>query len=170
MRRLWHFHKGTVLGTITLLKIGVECPCTDRNKLMGASSGSDFLTFCGIMDRLGLTISCVPVRVGELEVPMKFELWRVNLAVATAVLTSRGVELSMPVRLTSLGVRKMPATLRAVSVTISFGSTVWRASKLSHITCTSSVTSWSIRQISPWMIFGTNRFFGNFCVDFPLVV
>ena len=153
-----------------MLKMGVECPCTTENRLIEVLSGSVFLSSCATMDRPELTISCVPVRVGELEVPMKFELWRVNLAVATAVLTSRGVELSMPVRLTSLGVRKMPATLRAVSVTISFGSTVWSASKLSHITCTSSVTSWSIRQISPWMIFGANRFFGNFCVDFPLVV
>ena len=40
----------------------------------------------------GLTISCVPVCVVESEVRMKFGLWRVNLAVITEVLTSRGVE------------------------------------------------------------------------------
>ena len=101
---------------------------------------------------------------------MKFGLWRINLAVAKAVLTSRGVEPYLPVRLTSLGVRKMCAPLRAASVAISFGSTIWQAPKVSWIPGTSSVTSWSIGWIAPWMIFGKNRFFNNFCGQFPLVV
>ena len=91
---------------------------------MEVSNGLAFLTFCGTMDRLGLTISYVPVRIGESEVPMKFGIWRFNLAVATAVLTFRGVATSLPVHLTSLGVRKMGTPLPAASVTISFGSTV----------------------------------------------
>ena len=59
---------------------------------MEASSGSEFLASCGMMDRLGMTISCVPVRVGESEVLIKFRLWIFNLSVATEVLTSRGVD------------------------------------------------------------------------------
>ena len=137
---------------------------------MVASSGSVFLAFCGMMDRLGLTISWFPVCVGESGVPMKFGFWRVNLTVATAVLTSCGLDPSLSVRLTSLRVQKMLAPLYAVSVTISFGNTVWREPKVSRIPGTSSVTSWSIGRITPWMIFGTNRFFDNFCEHFPLVV
>ena len=73
---------------------------------MGASSGSEFLALVAMMDRLGLIISWFPFRVGELEVLLKIGLGGVNLAVATAVLTSRGMEPSLPVRLTSLRVRK----------------------------------------------------------------
>ena len=79
---------------------------------------------------------------------MKFGIWRVNLAVATAVLTYRGVDPSLHVRLTSLGVQKMRAPLRAASVTIFFGSTVWRAPEVSRIPGTSYVTSWSIERIT----------------------
>ena len=122
------------------------------------------------MDLLGLTIYCVPVRVEELEVLLKFLIRGVNLAVATAVLTSHGVEPSLPVRLTYLGVRKMRVPLRAASVTISFRSTVCRVSKVFHIYGSSSMTSWSIGRIAPGMIFGTNRFFNNFCGNFTLVV
>ena len=57
--------------------------------------------------------------------------------------------------------------LCAASVTISFGSTVWCVRKVSRIFGTFYVTRWAIRQIAPWMIFGTNRFFNNFCGNFP---
>ena len=137
---------------------------------MEVSSGSALLSSSGMMDRFGLKISCVPVRVGELEVFMEFLICRVNLAVAAEVFMSRGVEPSLPFRLTSLGFRKMRAPLRAASVTISFGGTIWRAPKVSWIPGTSSVTSWSIGRIALWVIFGTNRFFNNFCGVFPLVV
>ena len=153
---------GNILRLITLLKMGVGYPCTAGNRLMEASSGSKFLASRRTMDRLGLTIYCVPVRVEESEVLMQFGLWRVNLAVATEVLTSCSMDPPLPVRLTYLGVRKMRAPLRAASVMIYFWSTVWRAPKVSWITGTSSVTSWSIRRIAPWMIFGMNRFFNNF--------
>ena len=123
-----------------------------------------------MMDRLGLKISWFPVCFRESDVSIKFGLWRVNLAVATAVLTSRDRELSLPVQFTSLGVREMRAPLCAATVTISFWSTIWRAPKISWIPGTSTVTSWSIGQIASWMIFGTNRFFNNFCANFPLVV
>ena len=97
-------------------------------------------------------------------------IWIVNLAVTTVVLTSRGVEPSLPVQITSFGVRKMCAPLYAASVTISFRSTVWHAPKFSRIPSTYSLTSWSIGRIAPWMIFGTNRYFNNFCGKVPLVV
>ena len=161
---------GDFLGPITLLKMGVGCPCLAGNRIMEGSSGSAFLASCVMMDRLGLTISCVPVCVGDSEVLLKVGLLIVNLAVDTAVLTSCGVELSLPIQIISLGVRKMHAPLRAVSVTISFRSTVLHTPKVSRIYGTYSVTSWSIGQIAPWMIFGTNQFFNNFCEIFLLVV
>ena len=161
---------GTVLGPITLLKIGVGCPCTAGNWLIEASSGSAFLASSGMMDRLGMKIYCVPVRVGELEVLMKFGLYRVILAINTAVFTPRGVEPSLSVLLTSLGVQKMCAPLRTASATISFGSIIWYAPKVSRIPFTSSMMIWSIGQIVHWMISGKNRFFNHFCGKLPLVV
>ena len=85
----------TVLGPITLLKTGVGFPCTDENRLMGASSGWSFLPLYTMMDRLGLTISWFLVPVGDSEVLMKSGLWRFNLAVAAAVLTSCGEDPSI---------------------------------------------------------------------------
>ena len=43
-------------------------------------------------------------------------------------------------------------------------------SKVSQIPDTSSVTSWSIGRIAPWMIFGISRLMNNFCRYFPLLV
>ena len=94
---------------------------------MGAPSGLAFLRLCGMMDHLGMKISSVQVRVEDLDVLMKFGIWRVNLEVATAVLMSCDMEPSLPVRITSIGVRKIHAPLRAASLTISSGSTVWSA-------------------------------------------
>ena len=106
----------TVLGPITFLKIDVGCPCTSKIWLMGALSGPAFLASVAVMDCLGLTISWFPVRVGESEVLLKLGIGGVNLAVAMAVLIYCGVEPSLPVQLTSLGVCKMCAPLRAASI------------------------------------------------------
>ena len=122
------------------------------------------------MDRLGLTILWFPFRIVELEVLLNLGLGGINLAVAMAVLTSCGMEMSLPVHLTSLGVRKMCAPLRDASATISFGSTVWRAPKVYWIPGRSSVTIWSTGRIAAEMVFGTNELINNFCVNFLLVV
>ena len=137
---------------------------------MGAPSGSAFLASVTIMDRLGMTISWFPFHVGELEVLLKLGLGGFNLSVATVVLTSHGMEFSLPLRITSLGVQKMRAPLRVVSVSISFGSTVWHTPKVSRITGTSYVKSWSIIRIASWIIFGTNQLLNNFYGKFLLVV
>ena len=73
---------------------------------MGASSGSDSPALFVMMDSLGLIISCVPVRAGEMELGLKLGLGGFNLSDATAVLESFGMEISLPVRLTFPGVRK----------------------------------------------------------------
>ena len=98
---------------------------------MGVSTGSAFLPSGTIMDRLVLTISLLPVCVEDLEVPLKLGLWRVNLEVATTVLVSCGVEPSLPMQLTFLGVWKMRTLLRAASVMISFESTACITPKVS---------------------------------------
>ena len=70
---------GTVSTPITLLKRDVECQFTAENTLMGASSGLAFLALFSIMDRLGLIISCVPVRAEEMELGLKLGLGGFNL-------------------------------------------------------------------------------------------
>ena len=70
---------GTVLRSITLLKMGIGCPCSRENRLMEVLNGWAFLNFRP-MDPLILTISCVPVCGGETEVLLKIGLeestWR----------------------------------------------------------------------------------------------
>ena len=109
-------------------------------------------------------ISCAPVRIGESEVLLKIWLGGVNLAVATALLTSGGVELSLPIRLISLRVwkcaRHCAPRLRRYNLGAPFGAQV------SQIPVASSVISWSIGRIEPGMIFGTNWFLNNFCGNF----
>ena len=109
----------------------VECPFTVENSLMGASSGSELLAFFAMMDRLGLIIYGVPDRDGEMETLLDLWFRGFNLMVDTAELKIRGVEPSLPVRLTLLGVQKMLAPLRAASATLAFRSTVWRKPKIS---------------------------------------
>ena len=121
----------TVLGPITLLKMDVECPCTVENPVMGALNGSAFHALVVMMDRLGLKIYSAPVLVGEMEVLLKLGIGGFNLVLDTEVLTSCCVETSLPVQITFLGFRKMQAPLRAASMTVSFGSTVWRNPKVS---------------------------------------
>ena len=148
----------------------VECLFMAKNPLMGASSGSAFLILFAMMDRLGLIIACVPVRAGEMVVLLNLGLGGFNLVVATAELKSCGMDPSLPVQLTLPGVWKMRAPLCAASVTLAFGSTVWCEPKISLIPVTSSVTSWLIGLMAPWMISGTNRLLNKFYVKFPLVV
>ena len=86
------FSLGTVSTPITLLKRDVEYPFTAEIPLIGASSGSEFLALIAMMDRLGLIIYCVSVCAGDMELGLELGLGRFNLTVATAVLTSCGVE------------------------------------------------------------------------------
>ena len=114
--------------------MGVECSFMAENPLMGRSSGSAFLAFFAVMDRLGLIISCVPVFTGEMEVMSELGIGVFNLTVTTTVLMSRDVESSLPVRLIFLGFRKMCAPLRAplhaASVTLAFGRNIWHKPRI----------------------------------------
>ena len=96
----------TVSKPITLLKKDVECQFTAKDPSMGASSGSAFLAFFAILEWFGLINSCFPVHAGEMELGLYPGLGGFNLKFVSAELTSRGVELSLPVRLTFLGVQK----------------------------------------------------------------
>ena len=91
---------------------------------MGASSGSALLALFAMMYRLGLKISCVPVRAGEMKLGLELGLGVFNLTFASVELTSGGVETSLPVRLTFLGFRKTRPQQRATSMTLASGSTV----------------------------------------------
>ena len=74
---------------------------------MGALSGSSLFALFAMTDRLGLLISCAPVRPWDMEVLLEIGLGGFNLTVATTELMSRGVEPSLPVRLTVPGVWKI---------------------------------------------------------------
>ena len=73
---------------------------------------------------------------------LKILIGGVNLAAATGMLTSGGVEPFLTFQLTSLVVHEMRGPLCALSVTISFYSTVWCASKVSPIPATFFVVRW----------------------------
>ena len=107
---------------------------------MGVLSGSAFLALLAMMDRLGLILSCVQVRTGDMELGLELGLDGFNLAVATADLTSCGVNPSLPVQLTFPGVQKMCMPLRAASMTLTFRITVKPALKVSRICGGSSRT------------------------------
>ena len=83
--------QGTVSTPITLLKRDVDFPFTAENPLMGSSSGLAFLALLVITDRLGLEISCAPVRAGKMELGLELGLEVFNLAFASAELTSHGM-------------------------------------------------------------------------------
>ena len=129
-----------------------------------------FLASIAMMDRLGLIISCVPVCAGYMELGLELGFGGFNPMFSTAELTSRGVEPFLPLRLTFLVVRKMRAPLRATSVTLAFGSTVWREPKISQILDGSSVTSCSSGRIAAGAVIGTNRLINNVCVKSQLIV
>ena len=67
-----------------------------------------------MIDRLGLIISCFPVRAGEMELSLELGLRGFNLEVATLELRSCGLKPSLPMQFTVLVVWKMCAPLRRV--------------------------------------------------------
>ena len=75
-----------------------------------------------------------------MELGLELGLVVFNMVVDTAELASCGVEPSLPVRLTFLGVRKMHVPLRTASVTLAFGIPVWRDPNISCICGVSSGT------------------------------
>ena len=85
---------------------------------MGVSSGLEFFALFAMMNRLGLIISCVPVRARDMEVLLELVIRGFKMAVTTEELTSCDVDLYLPVRRT------------AASVTLAFGSTVWNEPKI----------------------------------------
>ena len=157
------------LKPTNLLKLGLGPLFLSKNPLMEVLSFWALLIHWWPAGTIGLKIYCAPVCIGESEVILKIWIGGFNLAVSTAVVTSRGMEPPLPVWLTSIGFRKMRTSLHAASTTISFESTVWCASKVYRIPGKYSVISWSIGKIAPGMIFGMNQLLNNF-LKFPLVV
>ena len=76
------------------MKRDVESPFTD----------SAFLTLISMMNHLGLEISCVPVRAGEMEFGLELVIGRLDLVFTSVELMSHGVEPFLPAQLTLLGV------------------------------------------------------------------
>ena len=150
----------TFLGTdstpIAFLKKDVECPFAAKDPSTGVSRGSEFLAHFAILERLGLITFCVPVRAGDIELGLEPRLGGFNLDFVSADLMSRGVDPSLPLRHTFLGVRKMRAQLRATSMMLAFGSTVWCGLRISYITTALAVTGRLFRLITNGTMFGTN--------------
>ena len=124
--------------------------------------------FCG-PGWLGLRISWFPKRAVDTELGLEPGLGELNLEFSSD-LTSRGVERSLPVRLTFPGIRKMCAPVHAASVMLAFRSTVWSGLRISCAPTRLAVKSGLIGPMTTGMIFGTNRLINNLCVNFPLVV
>ena len=122
------------------------------------------------MDPLGLIISWLPFVIREPVVLPPIQTGEVNLVYPMSVFLSHGLVLSMPFRLTSVGVRKTCAALRAVSVTIYFKRIVWRACKVSPLPAASSAIVWSTSGIVTGMISGMSWLINNLRGDFLLVV
>ena len=145
----------TASKTITLLKLDVEWPFMAKDPSMGASNGSEFLPLFAILGWLGLITSWLPKPARETELGLEPGLGKINLDFSSE-LTYHGVELSLAVRLTFPGVRKMRAQLHAASVTLAFWSIVWCGFKISCTPTISAVTSGLIGPMTTGMIFGTN--------------
>ena len=85
------------------------------------------LTSIETVGNFGIPIYWLPVLIGEMVVPAPIRTGEFNLGGVMEVYTSRGVVLSLPIWLTSLGVRKTRAPLHAASVTITFKVGGWHA-------------------------------------------
>ena len=137
---------------------------------MGASNSLTFVPLFTILRWLGLITSWLLKCAVEMKLGLETGIGELNLEFSLE-LTSRGVESSLPVRLTFPGVtRKMRAQLRTASVTLTFGRIVRSGLKMSCTPTTLAVTSRLIGPMTTGMIFGTNRLINNFWVNFPLVV
>ena len=161
---------GTASKPINPPNKDVEWPFTAKDSSIGVLNGSAFLPLFAIMGRLGLITSWFPKRNGEVELRLEPGLGEFKLDFVLADLTSYGVDPPLTVQLTFSRVWKMRAQLRATSVMLAFGSTVWHRFKISCTPTTSTVMSGLISLMMTGMIFGTNRLINNFCVNLPLVV
>ena len=112
---LWDSH-----CLITLLKMGVDPPFLAKFTLLEVLNIWVFLTSTEPVDPFGLTISWLPVLVGETVVPPPIITGEFILGDLVEGLQPCGVVPSLPILLTSPGARKMRALLRASSVMITF--------------------------------------------------
>ena len=137
---------------------------------MGVSNGSVFLPLFAILGGIGLITSWFPKRAGETELELETGIGELNLEFSSELMY-RGVASSLLSPLTFLGfLLKMRVQLRATSVMLALGRTVWRGLKISCMPITSTVMSGLIGPMMTGMIFGTNRLINSFSLNFQLVV
>ena len=108
---LWDSH-----CLITLLKMGVDPPFLAKFTLLEVLNIWVFLTSTEPVGPCGLTISWLPVLVGETMVPPPTRTGEFILGDLTEVLQSLNVVLSLPVLLTPPGFQRTRALLRTASV------------------------------------------------------
>ena len=118
---LWEIYR-----PITLLKVGVGSPFLVKFPLMEVWNIWAFLTSTGPVGPFGMTISWIPVLVGDAVVPPQIRTGELNLWKLMEVFLYRGMVPSLPILITSTGDRKTRALLRAASRTITFEVGVWR--------------------------------------------
>ena len=112
------------LQPITLLEMSLIPQSSSKNPSIEVLIFSEFLIHWVLKVPIGLIISWFLFWIEELVVLWQIWIGEVNLAADTTLFPSHGVVTSLPVLLTSLGVQKICAPLRTVSVTISFDKTV----------------------------------------------
>ena len=119
---------------------------------------------------LGLTISCLLIRIGGAEIPVPVRTLVVALGDTPTVFIPIGIDLLATFQFTTRGSSKTRAVLDATTVTISSNITERTACKAPPHVKTPSVFAWWTGGTTPWMIDGISLFTNNLCGEFLLVV
>ena len=122
------------------------------NILREASNGTAFLSLLAILGWIGLKISWLPIRVGEMDVATNVGIWQLNLDLVLEEEAPLVVARSLSVPIMFPVVRKMSAQGRAASVTFACRRTVSRGLKLSCATSTLAATGGVMGQTVAWMV------------------
>ena len=136
---------------------------------MKVSNGWSFLTYWGMMDRLGLSISCLHMIFGETEGPAPIQTGVVNLGGVLMVFPYHGIVLSVSLHFTTVWSFKSHASMYATLVTISFKIIVRHACKVPPLAATPSSVIWLISGMTTGKISRMSRLINSLCGEFSVV-
>ena len=137
---------------ITLLQVGVGSLFLEGIILMEAYSGSAFLTYWGMMGRLGPLIFCLPILIGGAEGPLLVQTWVVVLGRIPMVFLSCAIGPLTSFQFTTIVYLRTPTTLRVAPVTISLWRTWRTACKSFPLVATPSTVIWLTGGMTTGMI------------------
>ena len=158
------------LVPITLLQLGAGSLCWEGILLMEPSSGSEFLTSWGMMDRHGPSIFYLSMLFVGTEFPVPVLTGVVVLGGITMVFLSTGIGPLAPFQFTTGGSFRTPAALHVTPMTISLCRTARTACKYLPLVATPSTVVCLTGRIMTGIIAGISRFVNNLYGEFTLVV